>query len=152
VSSLGRVDGALPKGAREPLRARVTAAVDAWIDGAYGGDYPRTDFSGAFASFTKEARVRARADSALLSNTRIGGRVESVVPVQRRVVLDVLAVEGKAVGVTAKVRLAFDVTGPLTNDRTRTDRVTGALFLTYDRSGGAPGWRAFGYDLTRPES
>lgn len=152
VSSIGRVDGRLAKGDREPLRARVTTAVDAWIDGAYGGDYPRTDFSGAFASFTKQARVRAKADSALLSYARIGGRVESVVPVQRRVVLDVLAVEGKVVGVTAKVRLAFDVTGPLTDGRTRTDRVTGSLFLTYDRSGGAPGWRAFGYDLTRKES
>ena len=152
TSSIGRVDGALARSDRGPLRVRVTEALDAWIDDAYGGDYPRGDFSDAYASFTKEARPRAREDAALLSNARIGRRLETVVPVQRQVVLDVLAVEGKAVGVTAKVRLAFDVTGPLTGDRTRTDRVTGSLFLTFDRSGGPAGWRAFGYDLTRKQS
>ncbi|WP_323794136.1 hypothetical protein [Nocardioides sp.] len=152
VSVIGRVDGALAKSDRGPLRIRVTSAVDRWIDAAYSGDYPRSDFSNAFASFTKEARGRARQDAALLSNSGIGPRLETVVPVQRRVVLDVLAVKGRAVGVTAKVRLAFDLTGPLTDDRTRTDLVTGSLFLTFDKSGGAAGWRAFGYDLTRKES
>lgn len=144
-SGIARVDGRLAQDARERLRDRVTAAVDAWIDAAYGGDYPRDDFSTAFDSFTDGAKARALTDESLMSNARIGLRVDDVFPVERRVRLDVLGVAGTAVGVTARVRVVLELTG----DLTRTDVVTGSLFLSFDKDHRDPGWHVFGYDMYR---
>lgn len=148
TSSINRVDGKLDKVARERLQQRVTAAVDAWIDGAYGGAYPRDDFPDAFASFTKGAQSRAVADERLMSNAAIGAQVDDVRPLRRRVRIDVLAVEGTAVAVTARVDLAFGLTGEIT----RKDKVYGSLYLTFERAGGSAEWRVFGYEMNRGEA
>ncbi|CAN5313536.1 hypothetical protein BH09ACT12_BH09ACT12_14160 [soil metagenome] len=146
-ASIDRVDGDLADVGRDRLQARVVRAVDSWIDGAYGGAYPRDDFSGAFDTFTEGAGSRATADEDLMSNTALGLRLDDVLPVRRRVRIDVLGVEGRAVAVTARVDLAFELSGEIT----RTDKISGSLYLTFEKSDGDPGWRVFGYDMKRKE-
>jgi hypothetical protein len=145
---LGRVVGRLDPAARRRLVERVTPVVDSWIDGAFGGDYPRDDFAAAFGAFTEGAASRAAEQSRLMSNAAVGGRLDDVGLLRRRVLLDVLAVEGAAAAVTARVDLVLRLSG----DVARRDRVRGSLLLTYERSGGTSGWRVFGYDITRGDA
>lgn len=151
TASIDRVDGRLAPDARARLRTRVVSTLDTWIDGAYGGSYPRDDFSGAFDGFTQRAARRADRDKDILSNASVGLEVDGVQAVRRRIRLEVLAVEGAAVAVTARVDLAFELSGEIT----RRDAIVGQLYLTYERpraaSGDSPGWRVFGYDLNRRE-
>jgi hypothetical protein len=143
-SSFGEVTGRLPQEVRQRLRERVTEAVDAWIDAAYvAGDYPRSDFADAFDQFTPGVRRVAERDRALLSNAELGESLDGVEALRREVRLDVLAVDRRAVGVTARIRLDLRLSGDV--ERTR-ERVAGELYLTWQ---GADGWQVFGYDLTR---
>ncbi|QCW50520.1 hypothetical protein FE634_09040 [Nocardioides dongxiaopingii] len=142
-ASLGTVTGKLPPAARRSLRTDVGAAVDAWIDGAYGGDYPRTDFDGAFTTFTAGARQRAEADRRLMTNSGVGDSVDAVELTARRVRVDALARGGRAAAATAHVHVGLRVTG--TDGEVRRDRVVGSLFLTRERGG----WKVFGYDVKR---
>ncbi|MBS44644.1 MAG: hypothetical protein CMH83_16060 [Nocardioides sp.] len=146
---IGKVTGKLSGKAARILRHRVRVAVDQWVDAAYGGDYPRNDFKQAFPSFTAGAVRRAKQDRALTSNADLGRDLTSVELTKRLVVVDVLAHRGKAVGVTAQVRLVMDLAGDVPDavSGARTDRVKGALYLTYQK-----GWRVFGYDLDRAVS
>jgi hypothetical protein len=140
--SVGRVTGELRKPSRKRLPKRIGGVVDGWLDAAYvGGDYPRTDFSGAWPGFTAGARTAARRDARLMSNSDIGGGIDAVTPVSRSVRVDVLAVKRKAVGVTAHVKLKFDTTG----DPDTRVKVAGRLYLTKrDES-----WQVFGFDVTK---
>lgn len=140
--SVGKVTGRLPKKRKRAAVRQVQASVDTWIDRAYAGEYPRDGFKRAFASFTPDARRRARKDRALMSNAKIGSRLESVRLVNRKLIVDVLAVGGRATAVTARVRLGMELAGEIE----RRDRVTGRLFLT--RQGGGK-WRVFGYEMER---
>ncbi len=141
TASAGTVVGALKGTRREQLVARVGNVVDGWIEGAYLGDYPRTDFSDAFAGFTPGAAADARRDGGLMSNKAIGKDVDQVVATRRKLVVDTLAVEGRAVSATARFVLAMEVEGEIR----RKERVSGRLFMTY--ADGA--WRVFGYDVAR---
>ncbi len=141
---IGTVTGRLSTAQQETLLARVADTVDAWIDAAYGEvSSLRTDTDKAFAMFTDGAAKRARADSSVTSNAGVARRVDDVRLVNRQLRVDVLAVDGKAVGVTARVVVAMTLAGKLE----RKDRVTGSLFLSH----GARGWRVFGYNLDRSE-
>jgi hypothetical protein len=135
----GAVEGRLPRARRDALAGEVQAVVDEWIDAAYLGDYPRTDFSAAWAGFTPGARKQAEQDAALMSNSDIGGEIDGVEAESRRVRLDVLAVRQRAAGVTAHVVLRFGTTGAVEKDV----RVRGRLYLTK----GEDGWQVFGYDM-----
>lgn len=146
-ASIDRVDGDLDERARTRVRLGVTSAVDAWIDGAYGGDYPHDDFPAAFDTFTAGARARAEDDAALMTNEAVGPMLEEVRAVRRRLKIDVLGVDGAAVAVTARVAITLALRGEIT----RTDAISGSLFLTLDDTADTPGWRVFGYDLTREE-
>ncbi len=146
-SSVNRVDGRLTVEDRSELLDRVTRAIDTWIDAAYAGTYPRDDFSGAFSSFSEGARDRVADDESVMSNATIAASLDDVRPLRRRVRLDVLAVDGAAAAVTARVDLAFELSGQLT----RTDRVWGSLYLTHVGAGDPAGWRVFGYDVQRRE-
>ncbi len=137
--SFGAVEGRLPAARRDVLAARIGRVVDGWIDAAYLGDYPRTDFAGSWTDFTAGARKEAQRDAALMSNSDIGADVESVEAVRRSVRLDVLSVRKRAVGVTAHVVLRFAATGEADRDV----RVAGRLYLTP----GDDGWQVFGYDI-----
>lgn len=144
---VGRVNGRLDERARAQLVQRVGPAVDTWVDRAYGGDYPRADFSGVFATFTRGAAALARAEPATMSNRAVGRRVDDVRPARRHLRLDVLAVDGRAVGVTARLDLVLELSGEVT----RRDRITGTLLLTFEKSAAGAGWRVFGYDMSRGE-
>ena len=140
--SFGEVTGRMDRASRQQLAAKVQAVVDGWTEAAYlGGDYPRRGFADAWPGFTKGATEQARRDRALMSNQDIGDRIDGVRVRRNVLVIDVLAVKGHPVGVTARVRLGFRTTG----DLERTVRVTGRLFLT--RTDGR--WRVFGYDVTK---
>jgi hypothetical protein len=140
TATIGKVSGRFPRADRAGLRRQVTEAVDRWIDGAYvAGDYPRRDFSDAFKVFSKDAAALAKRDR-LMSNASVGDRVESVTAVSRKLVIDVLAAKGRAVGVTGRFVLVLDLDGELQ----RTDRITGRLFLSHQH-----GWQVFGYEVKR---
>ena len=141
VARLGKVVGPLDQQGRARLKTKVADVVDAWLDAAYLGDFPRTDFSDAFPGFTKGAAADAKADAALMSNQRFGPDLERVVATRREVVVDGLAVRRHAVGATAHFVLAMTLDGGVH----RRERVRGRLFLTYDKGA----WRVFGYDVDR---
>jgi hypothetical protein len=141
-ATIGKVSGRLERDRRQGLRKRVTRAVDAWIDQAYvAGDYPRTDFSDAFAAFSKDAARLAKRDRRLMSNAEVGDRVESVTAKTRRLSIDVLANAGRAAGVTGRFVLVLKMDGEIR----RTDRIAGSLFLGNSEKG----WQVFGYDVKR---
>jgi hypothetical protein len=140
--SFGEVTGRMDRPTRQRLERQVQAVVDGWTEAAYvGGDYPRRAFADAWPGFTRGAQAQARRDRDLMSNQDIGARIDGVRSRRTVLVLDVLAVQGRPVGVTARVRLGFRTTG----DLERTVRVTGRLFLT--RTDGQ--WKVFGYDVTK---
>jgi len=140
------VGGRLAAQPRQRLVKEVTAVVDEWIDGAYvGGDYPRTDFDGAFRAFTDGAGRLAAAQPKVMSNQAVGKQVETVTATRRTVWIDVLAPGGRPAGVTARVTLVVDLEG---EDIDRTDKVSGRLMLSPDGKGG---WEVFGFDVRRGE-
>jgi hypothetical protein len=141
TATIGKVSGRLERKSRARLRRQVTHAVDRWIDAAYvTGDYPRSDFGDAFQVFSKDAAALARRDKRLMSNAALGDRIDTVTATARKLWIDVLATQGRAVGVTGRFVLVLDLDGEVH----RTDRIAGRLFLSQQR-----GWQVFGYDVKR---
>ena len=75
-----------------------------------------------------------------MSNQDIGKRIGPVEATRRRLRIDALVVDGRAVSATARVILTFTTTG----DVSKEIDVRGRLFLSR-----ADGWRIFGYDMTK---
>ena len=119
--------------------ASVTAVVDPWFDDAFLGEFPRSDFSAAFAEFTKDAAADAQRDLDVLTSSGIADQIDSATATNRRVRLDVFAPDGHPRGVTANFVLDFDTTGDLEEHL----RVHGALYLAKDKGE----WKVFGYDV-----
>jgi hypothetical protein len=144
--TIARVVGAkLPKKQRDRLDRNVTRVLSHYFDDAFlGGDYPRKDFSGAFATFSHGAARRARGDRALLSNAGIGAETEAVVPRVKAARLDVLAPRRHVAGLTARMRLVFVQERADGEDQRVT--VSGRLLMARKKSGP---WQVFGYDVTR---
>ena len=117
----------------------VTEAIDPWFDEAFLGDFPRSDFSAAFATFTKGAAADAQRDLALLSNSGLADQIDTATATNRRVRLDVFAPDGRPRGVTANFVLDFDTTGDVEQHL----RVHGSLYLTRVKHS----WKVFGYDV-----
>lgn len=141
-TTLGTVTGRLAK--RDRLRVAAVAGdvVDGWFDAAYvGGDYPRREFDDAFPGFTPGARAQALGDRALMSNQDVARRIDGVTARRRNVRVDVLAVRGRAVGMTARFVLDLATTGELR----RKVEVRGRLLLTRTDNG----WKVFGYDVNK---
>lgn len=141
VARLGKVVGDLDKQKRAALRTKVADVVDGWIDAAYLGDFPRTDFSDAFPGFTNGAAADAGVDAGLMTNKRYAADLEQVLATKREVVVDALAVRKHAVAATAHFVLAMTLDGGVH----RKERVRGRLFLTFEKGA----WRVFGYDVNR---
>ena len=138
-TSVAALTGRLTPDAQEQLTAAVTKVVDDWFDAAFLGDFPRSDYAPAFGAFTDGAATKARQHLDLLTGAAIADRIDHAEATARTVGLDVLAVKGKPVGVTATVDLAFATTGTLAGPQ----RVTGTLDLTpVDGQ-----WRVFGFDI-----
>ena len=141
-TTLGTVTGRLAKRDRLRVASAAGDVVDRWFDAAYvGGDYPRGAFDEAFPGFTPGARAQAVGDRALMSNQDIGRRIDGVTARRRNVRVDVLAVRGRAVGMTARFVLDLATTGELR----RKVEVRGRLLLTRTDDG----WKVFGYDVNK---
>jgi hypothetical protein len=140
--TVGTVTGHLAKKERLRVAAAAGHVVDRWFEAAYvGDDYPRRRFANAFAGFTPGARAQAHADRALLTNQDIGRRIDAATAKRRRVQVDVLAVRGRAAGLTARFTLDLATTGKVA----RKVWVRGRLFLTRTERG----WQVFGYDVSK---
>jgi len=138
----GTIVGRLPRKDRGRVESVVSRTAVGFLEAAYlAGDYPRSDFSGTFPGFTTGAAAVARRDRNLLTNQRIGERIDSVTPTLLRVKVDLLAVGKRAVAATAHVKLRFRTSGKVT----KRVSVQGELRLT-KRDGD---WKIFAYDLTK---
>ena len=133
------ISGRLDQARRDDVKTGVSAAVDAWFEGAFLGDFPRGDYAPAFDRFTEGAREDAMRDLELLSNKEIEDSIESAEAGNRRVRLEVLAPKGEPQGVTAHFVLDYFTKGELEDHR----RVRGSLYLTPQEGE----WRIFGYDV-----
>lgn len=142
VTSVGVVTGKLQPVRRKALARKVGKTVDGWFDAAYlEGDYPRTDFADAFPGFTRDAAALARRDRDLLTNSAVGSRIDGVVPLRKRVKVDLLSPGRRPAGATARFRLAFLTTGGLE----RRVVVSGRLMLAKVKGD----WKVFAYDVRR---
>jgi len=137
--TVGRVAGRLAPQKRQRLKRVAAEVVDGYLDGAFGGVYPRTDFSAAFADFRAGTRRRAEQDVARLTNAAIGAGLTSVVESRRRVRVDVLAPDGRLSAATVRFVLDLDTFGEVT----QTMRVAGSLLVTNEQGA----WKVFGYDV-----
>jgi hypothetical protein len=140
-----RVAGHLrPKGP-DVLADKVGSVVSAYFAEAFlGGDYPRSDFDDAFATFSSGAAAQARRDRDLLTNRELGPTTESVVARRQTAYLSVLAPYKVAAGVTARVNLRF--VADRGDEPAKEVTVKGRLMLTRKQDGG---WKIFGYDLSQ---
>ena len=138
---IGAVRGTIDDATSTQVVAAVSAVVDRWIDGAYGGDYPRKDFAPAFVDFTKDARALALKQPTVMSNAALGPNLEGVEITTRVVLVDVLAPRGKVAASTARFRLVMTTRG----EKETEEVLTGRLMLTPD----AKGWHVFGFKVDR---
>lgn len=129
---------------RRRLERRVSGLLERYVDAAFLGSYPRTDFDGAFDVFTPGATRQARGDRDLLTNQPVGGDLESVVPRRQTARLHVLQPFGRPVGMTARIRLVLDEQHR--DGARRRTTVKGRLVLKSNRPGA---WQVFGYDVSR---
>ncbi|MXG91722.1 hypothetical protein [Nocardioides flavescens] len=139
VVTLGNLGKGVGDAKRERIKTSLVAALDPWFDGAWLGEFPRSDYAPAFAAFTPGAARDAQRDLALLSNQAISDRIDTATATRRKVRLDVFSHDGHPRGGTVQFLLDFDTTGTLAESR----RVTGRLYVT--RSEGQ--WQVFGYDV-----
>lgn len=140
-----RVSGKLRPKAQEVLADNIEKVVTGYFADAFlGGDYPRSDFDGAFATFTRGAAEQAQRNRDLLTNRELGPTTVQVIPKRQTAYLSVLAPHKVAAGVTARVHLDFIAErGDKPDKRVK---VKGRLILTRQKSGG---WQIFGFDLSR---
>ena len=126
----------LSKHRRHAVLTQVTAVVDGWWDAAYlsSGD------DQAFPGFTTGAAKLAEGDRQIMTAAALPDGATDPVAVRRSVALDILAVHGRAAGVTATVALGVRTSG----DTDRILAVRGLLQLTHDSGA----WRVFGFDVT----
>ena len=139
----GQRVGRLPPERHRQVARRVAAVVDGWWDAAFvDADYPRAgrDYQGSFPGFTRGAAAQAWRQRDLTTSARLGARIDDLVPLRRRVAVDVLATRQVPRAATARVRMDYRTTGEVE----KRIRVQGRLLLTFDR-----GWRVFGFDVTQ---
>lgn len=138
----GKRVGQLPPQRHRQVARRVASVVDGWWDAAFvDADYPRRRYQGSFPGFTRTAAAQAWRQRDLMTSVRIGDRIEALVPLRRRVAVDVLSTRQVPRGATARVRMDFRTAGEVE----RRVRLQGRLVLSYLRGG----WRVFGFDVTQ---
>ena len=137
--AVGEVVGALGPVKRRRVATGVGRAVDRWWDAAFvDATYPRRRYRSVFPGFTPGAAQAARRDLDRMTSHRLGERIDALTPVRRRVVVDILATQETARGVTARTTLDYRTSGEVE----RRVRVSARLFMLYRE-----GWRIFGYDV-----
>lgn len=136
---VGEVVGALGPVNRRRVATGVGRAVDRWWDAAFvDATYPRRRYRSVFPGFTPGAAQAARRDLDRMTSHRLGERIDTLTPVRRRVVVDILATKETARGVTARTTLDYRTSGEVE----RQVRVSARLFMLYRE-----GWKIFGYDV-----
>jgi hypothetical protein len=143
VVTLQHIGNRLDTERRARVKAKVTEAIDPFFDGAYLGEFPRSDFADAFATFTQGAATDAESDLDIMTSAAIADQIDSATATKRRVTLDVFAFQGHPRGATAHFFLDFDTTGTLEASM----RVRGELYLTKVKGQ----WKVFGYDVDEAE-
>ncbi|HSE07141.1 MAG TPA: hypothetical protein VLB29_00635 [Nocardioidaceae bacterium] len=139
------VGGKFDRKQRERLEKQIARVLSSYFDDAFlGGEYPRSDFAGALATFSPGAVRRAASDRDLLTNAGVGTSTEAVVARTKDARLDVLVPKRLVAGLTARIRLVFVQERADGADQRVT--VSGRLLLNRKKSGP---WQIFGYDLTR---
>lgn len=142
VVVLGQRVGQLPPKRHRQVAQRVASVVDGWWDAAFvEADYPRRRYQDSFPGFTRTAAAQAWQQRDLMTSARLGPRIDALVPLRRRVAVDVLSTRQVPRGATARVRMDFRTAGEVE----RRIRLQGRLVLTYLRGG----WRVFGFDVTQ---
>lgn len=140
-----RVSGKLRKSSKESLERNIARTIGGYWDAAYlGGGYPRGDFDDDFNAFSAGVGQRARHDQGFLTNADLGPSTESVVALEKKAWLAVLAPNKVAAGVTARIRLVY--LADRGEAQAKRVTVSGRLLLTRKKSGG---WQIFGYDVAR---
>lgn len=131
--------GALGPVKRRRVATGVGRTVDRWWDAAFvDATYPRRRYRSVFPGFTPGAAQAARRDLDRMTSHRLGERIDTLTPVRRRVVVDILATKETARGVTARTTLDYRTSGEVE----RQVRVSARLFMLYRE-----GWKIFGYDV-----
>ena len=125
---------------RTRLESEVGDVLSRYIVGGFLGDYPRGDFVRGLADFTDTLADNGGVDLAGLTLAGVDG-VTSVRATRLHARLSYFDPGGEAVGATAFLDLAFEVT--LEDGSTREVARTGKLVL--GRS--ATSWQVLGYDL-----
>ncbi|MCW2835079.1 MAG: hypothetical protein JWN68_3032 [Nocardioides sp.] len=145
TTALGRLVGRLPGPRRIAVRKQVTTVIDRWWEAAYlsTDSSAGADVAAAFPGFTEGARVRAKADRELMTNSRL--EAAAITPLMRKVHLDLLAVNKRVRSVTARFDLRLRVTGTEADAGAKRLQLRGRLFLTR----GPGGWKVFGYDVSK---
>ncbi|MEN8708364.1 MAG: hypothetical protein ABF306_19720, partial [Nocardioides marinisabuli] len=117
----------------------VGGAVAGWWDAAFGdAASPRRRSREVCPGYTRGGARAARRDLDRMTSHRLGERIDALVPVRRRVVVDILATRETARAVTARTTLDYRTRGEVT----RQVRVSARLFMLYRE-----GWKVFGYDV-----
>jgi hypothetical protein len=143
-ATVATLTGRLSADRRDALAGAVTTVVDGWLEGAYLGDFPRSDYSKAFTGFTRGAAAKAKRNLALMTNSDISDRIDTARATKRTISLDVLSLRQRPVGVTARVDLAFETSGGLAGGQ----QVTGTVDLTPVGNG----WKIFGFKISRRQA
>jgi hypothetical protein len=145
VTTLHSTGEKLNEAHRSRVKAGVNAVIDAWFEGAFLGDFPRSDWSSAFAGFTKDAAADAQGrDLDLLTNAGIADQIDSATATRRRVRLNVFSYRGHPRGATAHFVLDFTTKGGLE----QTLQLRGDLYLSKNKGV----WKIFGYDVDQAVS
>jgi LCP family protein required for cell wall assembly len=123
--------------AREAAVQQVGAAVDQWVNAAYGA--PSVDLSAAFPGFTPRAAKLATRDRAV--TTADPASALALVAEKSSITVDLLGTKGIARGATARIALEL---APEEGQGEPTG-ISGRLTLVPQDGG----WRIFGYELRR---
>jgi hypothetical protein len=145
VTTLHSTGEKLNEAHRARVKAGVSEAIDPWFDDAFLGDFPRSDWSSAFAGFTKGAAADALGrDLDLLTNAAIADQIDAATATRRRVRLNVFSYRGHPRGATAHFVLDFTTRGGVEE----TLRLRGDLYLSKVKGV----WKVFGYDVDQAVS
>jgi hypothetical protein len=137
--SLGPGADDLSAEARDDLQNDVGATLSTYVVEAFLGDYPRDDFVTALDTFTSGVARDAATDIEKITGAGFKG-ADEVAATRLRASISTFAPGKQAVGVSAHVDFAFDVTE---NDTTREVTLSGRLMLMpVDGQ-----WKIFGYDV-----
>jgi hypothetical protein len=126
---------------RDRIAESVARTLDEYVEGAFGGKYPRADFDSAFAVWTEDAARLGKQDAEITTNSALGEALVDVAADSLQAELFVFAPGETPGGASAHVVMRF------IGEQAGGDRVTitvkGELRLTRD----GDRWRIFGYDL-----